>query len=252
MLRLRDIMTTNVITVDPDVSIRQAMNLFTSRRISGAPVVAGNDVIGVISASDLVQFAATASRPLEDSDTAGMGFLISRSTTTPRRCCRIRMRKTTRLRCISRSRGTTTTRRSSGASRPPRLATGAYWTITPFRSDDAGACPRIGAGHSSARRRRVHAGSPDPPRARDGRADVDGPRQLERYHGRRSRWEAHVTDVRLRAQHASRRPGLVRSPPLMRFVRGVQKRGPPRVLRWRAPLLYAPSQLDYAPSTSRP
>ena len=59
MLRLRDIMTTNVITLDADVTIRQAMELFTSRRISGAPVVAGSDVIGVISASDLVQFAAT-------------------------------------------------------------------------------------------------------------------------------------------------------------------------------------------------
>jgi CBS domain-containing protein len=59
MLRLRDIMTTNVITLDPDVTIRQAMDLFTSRRISGAPVVAGADVIGVVSASDLVQFAAT-------------------------------------------------------------------------------------------------------------------------------------------------------------------------------------------------
>jgi CBS domain-containing protein len=73
MLRLRDIMTTNVITVDPDVSIRQAMNLFTSRRISGAPVVAGNDVIGVISASDLVQFAATLPGRSMDRDAAGDG-----------------------------------------------------------------------------------------------------------------------------------------------------------------------------------
>ena len=59
MLRLRDIMTTNVITLDPEVTIRQAMDLFTTRRISGAPVVARGNVVGVISASDLVQFAAT-------------------------------------------------------------------------------------------------------------------------------------------------------------------------------------------------
>ena len=58
MLRLRDIMTTDVITVDPNVSIREAMDLFTSRRISGAPVVAGGEVIGVVSATDLLQFAA--------------------------------------------------------------------------------------------------------------------------------------------------------------------------------------------------
>src|SRR4051812_8541983 len=70
MLRLRDIMTTDVITLDPDVSIRQAMSLFTSIRISGAPVVAGNDVIGVISASDLVQFAATLPGRSTERDTA--------------------------------------------------------------------------------------------------------------------------------------------------------------------------------------
>lgn len=70
MLRLRDIMTTNVITLDPDVTIRQAMDRFTSRRISGAPVVAGGDVIGVISASDLVQFAATLPGRSTERDTA--------------------------------------------------------------------------------------------------------------------------------------------------------------------------------------
>lgn len=58
MLRLRDIMTTDVITLDPNVSIRQAMDVLAANRISGAPVVAGTEVIGVVSASDLVQFAA--------------------------------------------------------------------------------------------------------------------------------------------------------------------------------------------------
>jgi CBS domain-containing protein len=69
MLRLRDIMTTNVITLDPDATVRQAMELFASRRISGAPVVAGADVVGVISASDLVQFAATLPGRSTDRDT---------------------------------------------------------------------------------------------------------------------------------------------------------------------------------------
>jgi CBS domain-containing protein len=58
MLRLRDIMTTDLVTLDPNVTIREAMDLFSSRRISGAPVVAGGRVIGVVSASDLLQFAA--------------------------------------------------------------------------------------------------------------------------------------------------------------------------------------------------
>lgn len=58
MLRLRDIMTTDVITLDPNLSIREAMDVFTSKHISGAPVVAGSEVIGVVSAADLLQFAA--------------------------------------------------------------------------------------------------------------------------------------------------------------------------------------------------
>jgi len=59
MLRLRDIMTTDLVTLDPNLTIREAMDLFTSKRISGAPVVAGDAVVGVVSASDLLQFAAS-------------------------------------------------------------------------------------------------------------------------------------------------------------------------------------------------
>ena len=59
MLRLRDIMTADVTTLDPNLSIREAMDLFASERITGAPVVSGGEVIGVVSASDLLQFAAS-------------------------------------------------------------------------------------------------------------------------------------------------------------------------------------------------
>ena len=59
MLRLRDIMTTDVITVDPNLTIREAMDVLTSNRISGAPVRAGDEIIGVVSATDLLQFAAS-------------------------------------------------------------------------------------------------------------------------------------------------------------------------------------------------
>ncbi len=59
MLRLRDIMTTDLVTLDPNLTIREAMDTFASRRISGAPVVEGGVVVGVVSASDLLQFAAS-------------------------------------------------------------------------------------------------------------------------------------------------------------------------------------------------
>lgn len=59
MLRLRDIMTTDVITLAPDMTLRAAMELFSAHQISGAPVKEGNRVIGVISATDIVAFATT-------------------------------------------------------------------------------------------------------------------------------------------------------------------------------------------------
>jgi CBS domain-containing protein len=58
MLRLRDIMTTNVLTLAPDVSLRDAMELLASHHFSGAPVVAGGRVVGVISSTDILDFAA--------------------------------------------------------------------------------------------------------------------------------------------------------------------------------------------------
>lgn len=59
MLRLRDIMTTDVLSVSPEVTIRDAMALFATRHVSGAPVVASGKVVGVISATDLMEFAAS-------------------------------------------------------------------------------------------------------------------------------------------------------------------------------------------------
>lgn len=59
MLRLRDIMTTDVVTVGPESTIREAMELLAARHLGGAPVVAGSKVVGVISLSDLVTFAAS-------------------------------------------------------------------------------------------------------------------------------------------------------------------------------------------------
>ena len=69
MTRLRDIMTREVISVSPDFSIRDAMGLLSSRHISGVPVVAGHDIVGVITSTDLMAFAAELSNaPVERDD----------------------------------------------------------------------------------------------------------------------------------------------------------------------------------------
>jgi CBS domain-containing protein len=62
MIRLRDIMTKEVFTVSPGLSIREAAEIFASRHIGGAPVLDRDDrVIGVITAADILEFASAMS-----------------------------------------------------------------------------------------------------------------------------------------------------------------------------------------------
>jgi CBS domain-containing protein len=59
MLTLHDIMTTDLVTVSPEMNLHELAEVFASRKISGAPVVAGMDLVGVISSSDLLDFEST-------------------------------------------------------------------------------------------------------------------------------------------------------------------------------------------------
>ena len=55
MLTAKDIMTKNVITVTPDLSVKELASLLLSHKIGGAPVV-GDDqtLLGVVTESDLI------------------------------------------------------------------------------------------------------------------------------------------------------------------------------------------------------
>ena len=56
----REIMTRDVITVPPDMDLRELAHLFVESEITGAPVVDGNgSTIGVISLTDLVFYSTT-------------------------------------------------------------------------------------------------------------------------------------------------------------------------------------------------
>ena len=59
MLQVRDAMTREVLTVTPDTTLREAAELFVSRHVSGAPVIEGQRVVGVVSATDVLEFVAT-------------------------------------------------------------------------------------------------------------------------------------------------------------------------------------------------
>ena len=59
MLRLQDIMTRDVVGLEPDMTLRDALEILAARHISGAPVLEGGRVIGVLSATDVIEFLAT-------------------------------------------------------------------------------------------------------------------------------------------------------------------------------------------------
>jgi predicted transcriptional regulator len=57
--KVSEIMTTSVITVDPGDSLRDAVEAFRAREVSGAPVTSGDGIIGVVSVTDILEFQAT-------------------------------------------------------------------------------------------------------------------------------------------------------------------------------------------------
>jgi CBS domain-containing protein len=52
-------MSADVLTVSPELGVRDAFELLVARHLSGAPVVAGGRAVGVLSVTDLLDFAAT-------------------------------------------------------------------------------------------------------------------------------------------------------------------------------------------------
>ena len=53
--KLRDVMTSPAVTVEPDTSVLSALSLMTRRRIRHLPVVRGDEMIGLVSIGDLVK-----------------------------------------------------------------------------------------------------------------------------------------------------------------------------------------------------
>lgn len=56
---LRDIMTRDVFTLGPELNLRAAIELLAHHHYGGAPVVAGNEVVGVLSTSDVLSLLAS-------------------------------------------------------------------------------------------------------------------------------------------------------------------------------------------------
>jgi CBS domain-containing protein len=56
MLRVRDIMTPNVVTIAADRTLREAIDTLVTCKIGGMPVLEGDHVAGVLSAADILEF----------------------------------------------------------------------------------------------------------------------------------------------------------------------------------------------------
>lgn len=61
MVQVREIMTSEMVTMSPQTTVREAMELLAMHHVSGAPVLAGGKLVGVVSASDLMAFAGSLS-----------------------------------------------------------------------------------------------------------------------------------------------------------------------------------------------
>lgn len=54
MITAKDIMTTDVITVDPETSVKEAANIMSENDISGLPVVQNGELVGIVTENDLI------------------------------------------------------------------------------------------------------------------------------------------------------------------------------------------------------
>jgi CBS domain-containing protein len=64
MLRVRDVMTSPVESVSPDVLVKDASALLARKNVSGLPVVDGDRVIGIFSEADVLRSMKTMKKDL--------------------------------------------------------------------------------------------------------------------------------------------------------------------------------------------
>jgi CBS domain-containing protein len=59
MVPLKQIMSTELVTVSPQLTLQEVARVFAETGITGAPVVSGRELVGVVSTTDLVEFETT-------------------------------------------------------------------------------------------------------------------------------------------------------------------------------------------------
>lgn len=59
MTLVKDIMSTELVVVSPELSLRELVELLANQHVSGAPVLAQGKVVGVVTLDDIVSFQAS-------------------------------------------------------------------------------------------------------------------------------------------------------------------------------------------------
>ena len=57
-IRIKEIMTANVVTIDPDASVKEAALIMIEKRIGCLPVVEQRKLIGIITETDILRYVA--------------------------------------------------------------------------------------------------------------------------------------------------------------------------------------------------
>lgn len=73
-MKVADLMTREVMTVGPETTLREVASLLATEHIGGVPVVTNESILGVVSATDLVDFDADSSGVPARRELQGEGF----------------------------------------------------------------------------------------------------------------------------------------------------------------------------------
>ena len=79
-LRINQVMTTNVVTFTPDMTMLEALDLIQANRISGAPVTVDDQVVGIISTEDLIRALRDGRIDRKVSDYMSKGLITAKET----------------------------------------------------------------------------------------------------------------------------------------------------------------------------
>ncbi|HUU06922.1 MAG TPA: CBS domain-containing protein [Thermoplasmata archaeon] len=64
MVKIRDIMTSPVITIDPEATVKDAAALLAEKNVSGAPVVDDGKIVGIFSEADVLRSLKTTKKDM--------------------------------------------------------------------------------------------------------------------------------------------------------------------------------------------